>query len=54
MAADPMLLDGILEQLGAGAELDDTITATSSTLQAMLEASVTNISPSAPTMSAKL
>lgn len=37
MAADPMLLDGILEQLGAGAELDDAITATSSTLQAMLE-----------------
>ncbi len=37
MAADPMLLDGILEQLGAGAELDDAITATLRTLQAMLE-----------------
>lgn len=36
MAADPMLLDGILEKLGGGATLDDAITATSGDLQAML------------------
>ena len=36
MAADPMLLDGILGKLAAGSTLDDAITATSDELQAML------------------
>lgn len=36
MAADPMLLDGILAKLRGGASADDAITDTSSELQAML------------------
>ena len=36
MAADPMLLDGILTKIGDGASTDDAITGTSDELQAML------------------